>query len=291
MAYWMTSTQMAEKYEVTEQEILSWTELKDISSAYINDNLMIDDDSVQFYLETNKMLAEKQAIRERLVREEDKIIQQELKKYDDAALFIRLQSECFPLYDLLIKVLAAMIPNIQDRKLFCAITQGHSLKHIPKYHKMGDEDTFKVYLELVRKLHADVKYILIVQKQTNKTLDKFLKDEKDQEAKLKQENNDWKAKYEQLNIELDHRNKEKKAWILSKYRLRKEIFELQKEVLQLRKIFYDINHILNSTEEKAEECTLTSTKQEEDRPFYLAAADRITDFLCRIKDITICKRH
>lgn len=140
MAYWMTSTQIATKYEVTEQEIISWTKLKEISSAYINGTLMIDDDSVQFYLGTNKMLAEKQAIRARLLKEEDRIIKQELEKYDEAALLIRLQSECFPLYDLLIKVLAAMIPNTQDRKLFCAITQGYSLRHIPKYHNMSDKD-------------------------------------------------------------------------------------------------------------------------------------------------------
>lgn len=52
MAYWMTSTKIAAKYEVTEQEVLSWAELKEVSSAYINDTLMIDDDSVQFYLDT-----------------------------------------------------------------------------------------------------------------------------------------------------------------------------------------------------------------------------------------------
>lgn len=285
MAYWMTSTQIAAKYEVSEQEILSWAQLKEISSTHVNDTLMIDDDSVQSYMETNRILAEKQIIRERLIHEEDTIIEQELKKYDAAALFIRLQSECFPLYELLIKALAAMIPNVQERKLFCAITGGYSPKYIPKYHNMSDKDTFKIYLEIIRKLRTDMKYILIMQRQVGRTFDKFLKEKKGQRAKLVKEINDWKEKCEQLYDELSYRDKEKEAWILLESSLRQEIFKRQENELQMKKILYDLKHILDSAEERS----ITCDKQEQGPSFYLFIVNGIMDFLCHIKERVIGK--
>lgn len=289
MAYWMTSAQIAEKYEITEQEIFSWAELKEISSAYIKDTLMIDDDSVQFYLGTHKMLAEKQAIRERLIKEEDKIIHQELEKYDEAALLIRLQSECFPLYKLLIKVLADLIPNNQDRKLFCAIIQGKSLKHIPKYHKMSDSDAFKVYIEIVQELYTNVKCIFKLQRLTNKSLDKILKDEKErisikkENISLQEEIFNWKMKYKKLSIELDGKYKEKKEWILSNKKLNEKNLELQKLILQIKETLQHADSQDSTEERKAVvEAPLTlPSKEEKDVSSHLTVAERIMDFLRR----------
>lgn len=291
MAYWMTSTQIAAKYEVTEQEVFSWAELKEISSARIDNTLMIDDDSVQFYLGTHKMLAEKQAIRERLISEEDKIIEQELKKYDDAALLIRLQSECIPLYDLLIKILAAMIPNIQERKLFCAITGAYSLEQIPKYHGMSDENKFKAYLEIVHKLHADLKYILIMQKEVGEFLEKLWKGNPAPISRPGEEYDNWKLECELLVSKLNDREREKEEWILLESELRRKIFELQEKGLQTQKMLHDIKQILKSTEEKVEEYVIAFARQEDPHTLYQTITAWIIDVFCYLKEKIVCKFH
>lgn len=291
MAYWMTSTQIAAKYEVTEQEVFSWAELKEISSAHINHTLMIDDDSVQFYLGTHKMLAEKQAIRERLIAEEDKIIGQELKKYDDAALLIRLQSECIPLYDLLIKILAAMIPNIQERKLFCAITGAYSLEQIPKYYGMSDENKFKAYLEIVHKLHADLKYILIMQKEVGEFLEKSWKGTRAPIPRSEEEYDNWKLECERLISKLDDREREKEEWILPESELRRKMSELQEKELQIHQMLYNIKKILKSREENAENYVMPFAEKKEDHTLYQTITAWIIDVCCHLKENIVCKFH
>lgn len=293
MAYWMTSTKIAAKYEVTEQEVLSWAELKEVSSAYINDTLMIDDDSVQFYLETNKMIAEKQAIRARLFKEEDKIIQQELKKYDEAVLFIRLQSQCFPLYALLIKLLSNMIPNRQERLLFCAITQGNSMKCIPKFHHMSEEDKFKVYLEIVQKLEKGIKNIPSLPQSSDKNRNKSLREKNKRIQELEEECTNWKSKCGLMELKLFERNTQKEAWLKLELELRQKIMTLMEKLMLMNDKIHEIQiEFAESARELQESSEEVPTAQADEKsPSDCTRLEGIPEFISKILTRIGRKKH
>ena len=46
MANWITLRQAAEKYETTVKDVLSWSELPEITFTYVNYTLLLNDDSV-----------------------------------------------------------------------------------------------------------------------------------------------------------------------------------------------------------------------------------------------------
>lgn len=49
MANWITLRQAAEKYETTIKDILSWSELPEITFTYINHTLLLNDDRIGIY--------------------------------------------------------------------------------------------------------------------------------------------------------------------------------------------------------------------------------------------------
>lgn len=53
MANWITLRQAAEKYETTIKDILSWSELPEITFTYINHTLLLNDDSVCYFIESH----------------------------------------------------------------------------------------------------------------------------------------------------------------------------------------------------------------------------------------------
>lgn len=289
MTHWMTSTYIAAKYGVSEQEVLSWTQLKAVTYTHINHTLLIDYDSVQSYLESQQILANKQAIKERLIRDEDKIIQQELEKYDESALLIRLQSECFPLYALLIKVLSALIPNIQERRLFRAITEGRSIKRIPKYNGMSDEDAFKIYLELIRKLHKELKNRLLFLKLSGKSLKTALANENREMHELEQQCNLWKSKYQLLEVELCERNKQKEAWLEQKAVMRAENIALRERILQINAMICDTENKMKDPEMASENSFPSCIPPQEECCSRHSSWARVLDFIYNIKDVVMHK--
>lgn len=58
MANWITLRQAAEKYETTIKDILSWSELPEITFTYINHTLLLNDDSVCYFMESHSLPAE-----------------------------------------------------------------------------------------------------------------------------------------------------------------------------------------------------------------------------------------
>lgn len=58
MANWITLRQAAEKYETTIKDILSWSELPEITFTYINHTLLLNDDSVCYFIESHSLPAE-----------------------------------------------------------------------------------------------------------------------------------------------------------------------------------------------------------------------------------------
>lgn len=104
-----------------------------------------------------KTLEHKKTNLKKLIQNADKAIQREMLKYEEAELYIRLQSECFNLYPVVVKALSLQITNDRRREVFCSILNGHKLKDIAAAHGMTPEEAAREFHRTVWNLNRKVK--------------------------------------------------------------------------------------------------------------------------------------
>ena len=71
------------------------------AQSFLEDNQNNESD-----MDLEETLALKRTNHEKLIRNMDKAIRNEMLKYEEAEFYIRLQSECFNLYPIVVKALA-----------------------------------------------------------------------------------------------------------------------------------------------------------------------------------------
>ena len=108
-------------------------------------------------MDLEETLAHKRVNLEKLIRNKDEAIRRELLKYEEAELYIRLQSECFNLYPLVIKGLALLIADDRKREIFCSIVKGHKLERLAAYHNMTPEEAVNDFRSTVRELRQRIR--------------------------------------------------------------------------------------------------------------------------------------
>lgn len=103
-----------------------------------------------------KTLELKRTNLKKLIQNADKAIRREMLKYEEAELYIRLQSECFNLYPVVVKALALQITNDRKREVFCSILNGHKLKDVAAAHGMSPEQAGQEFNRAVWNLNKKV---------------------------------------------------------------------------------------------------------------------------------------
>ena len=86
----------------------------------------------------------------------DKAIRNEMLKYEEAEFYIRLQSECFNLYPIVVKALALQIIDNKRRSIFCSIVKGHKLKRLADFHKQTPEEIAIEFRSIVCELRCKI---------------------------------------------------------------------------------------------------------------------------------------
>lgn len=99
-----------------------------------------------------EVLKRKEAVARFLIAYQDEIIDQELHRYEGAALHIRLQSQCFNLYPLLVRLLASMIDNRRRRYIFNGIVGGKDIHKIASHLSTTPRAVGATFLSTVRVL-------------------------------------------------------------------------------------------------------------------------------------------
>ncbi len=103
-----------------------------------------------------KTLELKRTNLKKLIQNADKAIRREMLKYEEAELYIRLQSECFNLYPVVVKALSLQITNDRKREIFCSILNGHKLKDVAAAHGMSPEQAGQEFNRAVWNLNKKV---------------------------------------------------------------------------------------------------------------------------------------
>lgn len=110
------------------------------------------DDKKARLLELENLLAQKTAVVERLIAERDAIIDRELRRHEEAAFYIRLQSRCFNLYPLLVRILLAMIDDRQRRAIFRSVINGKDIHRVAAHLAVTPEEIGTIFCTTVRSL-------------------------------------------------------------------------------------------------------------------------------------------
>lgn len=110
------------------------------------------DDKKSRLNEVEKLLAQKTAVAERLIAERDAIIDGELRRHEESAFYIRLQSRCFNLYPLLVRILLAMIDDPQRRTIFRSVINGKDIHRVAARLAVTPEEIGTTFCTTVRSL-------------------------------------------------------------------------------------------------------------------------------------------
>ena len=99
---------MSERHDIQEAILKNWANLGYITSSRIDDQLFLDDESLDAYLEAHKRLGLEAGYLSKIV--EEKKLERDfiISKYDDLLYVLRTQTTCKPLYEIIIRELATL---------------------------------------------------------------------------------------------------------------------------------------------------------------------------------------
>ena len=109
-------------------------------------------------MDLEEVMAQKKKNLEMLSRNKDEAIRKEMLQYEEAELYIRLQSECFNLYPVVIKAMALLIADDRRRAIFCSIVKGHRLEKLAAAHNMTPEEAVREFRSVVCDLNSRIKH-------------------------------------------------------------------------------------------------------------------------------------
>ena len=155
-------------------------------------------------MDEEKVLAQKKANLEKLIQNMDKAIQNEMLKYDEAEFYIRLQSECFGLYPVVVKALSLLIANDQKRAIFCSFVKGHKLERLAAFHNLTPKEAIHMFRSTVREIRERIDNGAFTAKESVNI--RLLMERNYLKEQLRNNNelyNDLLWKYQMVNEELD----------------------------------------------------------------------------------------
>ena len=154
---------MSERHGIQETILRNWANLGYITSSRINDQLFLDDESLDAYLEAHKRLGLEAGYLSKIV--EEKKLERDfiISKYDDLLYVLRTQKTCKPLYEIIIRELAALILHPVTRDIFYSISTGESVAKVADRHRITYGKTLQMYNSILKGLNLKKIYWLLIE--------------------------------------------------------------------------------------------------------------------------------
>ena len=149
---------MSERRDIQEDILKNWANLGYITSSRIDDQLFLDDESLDAYLEAHKRLGLEADYLSKIV--EEKKLERDfiISRYDDLLYVLRTQKTCKPLYEIIIRELAALILHPVTRNVFYSISTGESVEKVAGRHRITYQKALQIYNSILKglKLKKDI---------------------------------------------------------------------------------------------------------------------------------------
>lgn len=198
-------------------------------------------------MEQEKVLAQKKENLEKLIQNLNEAIRNEMLKYDEAEFCIRLQSECFGLYPVVVKALSLLIADDKRREVFCSFVKGHKLERLAAFHNLTPEEAVQMFRSTIREVHERINNGAFTAKESVNI--RLLMERDRLKCQLKDYSNLYKMlqlKYQKANDELNilqetlnQKTEEEQSTLDKKVRalrkeIRKELQEKMKRQLEMQ---------------------------------------------------------
>lgn len=196
-----------------------------------------------------EVLAQKTAIAERLMHDQDAIIESELRRYDKAAFYIRLQSECFNLYPVLTHLLERLISDPQRRTIFTWIVNGKDIGELARRHHSSPERMGIVFRETVERLGRHAMEILEIDRELESlqhTYDQLKENYRQlghRNFSLQVQNSALKEKQERLETRLQGEKRKREELLNGQKQTSEEIRKLRGEKWMLETRLEGLTHV------------------------------------------------
>lgn len=152
MKPWVNIKQAALRYDVDEQVLLSWAEVNEITHTRVGDSIVLEEESLESYMESTKTLALMETNLTKLMEQREAILARELECYDEWSLMARLKNDAAPLHRLVIELLSPLIENSKEAWLFRHISLEHDARWVAEHSFMNYEQALAEYSEIIRHL-------------------------------------------------------------------------------------------------------------------------------------------
>lgn len=143
---------MSKRHDVQEETLRNWANLGYITSAKINNQLFLDDESLVAYLEAHKRLGVQEGYLTKIVEEKKLERDFVISKYDDQLYVLKTQKVCGPLYEVVIRELSGLIAHPEHRDIFYSISKGEPIERVAGRHRITYDRALRVYESLLKGL-------------------------------------------------------------------------------------------------------------------------------------------
>lgn len=159
MSKWLTPELISKQRGIPESTLRSWKCQGYIASSTIDNVVMLDDDSIERYLNLHKIKGLNENVLERIIQEKEMEREMILSQLDDELFVLKTQSLYQPLFHILIQELGQLIADERLREIFLAISFREPISRVAARYGMTYERTTVTYQTILDKLSKNMSRI------------------------------------------------------------------------------------------------------------------------------------
>lgn len=152
MTNWLTPALLSKKRGIPESTLRGWKCMGYIVSSTIDNEVMLDEDSLTRYLDAHKTKEISENYLEKIIREKELEREVLLSQCDDELFLLKTQKQHQKLFHIMIQELGKLIEDDRLREIFLTISSGEPISRVAMRQQMTYEQTLTTYQSILNTL-------------------------------------------------------------------------------------------------------------------------------------------
>lgn len=152
MTNWLSSKLISRKRGIPESTLRIWRSLGYIVSSTVDNEVMLDDDSLARFLDIYKTKELSAGYLEKIIQEKELEREVLLSRFDDELFLMKTHKKYQQLFHILIQELGQMIADVRLREIFLAISSGEPISRVAVRYEMTYDKTLATYQSILNNL-------------------------------------------------------------------------------------------------------------------------------------------
>lgn len=152
MTNWLSPKLISKRRGISESTLRTWQCLGYIVSSTVDNEVMLDDDSLTRYLNIYKTKELTPGYLEKIIQEKELEREVLLTQFEDELFLLKTHKKHQQLFHILIQELGQMITDARLREIFLAISSGDPISRVAIRYEMTYERTLVTYQSILNNL-------------------------------------------------------------------------------------------------------------------------------------------